>query len=339
MLEMEKNMYKIIKICYNNDIFFYGSDNMYKIINSNYCDDKFVMDTAGDFSNHFIVSTDGIIYLKIGDKELIRDDNNSENNFRFEVSGVYRREVPIIYEYNKQYLDFVEDHIGMGAKQNYYFKGTNRALHVEDYLHIDERYTYSGNESYEVSRGKIEDIFNKDNYDAMYVLAEGKLRYAYTKKDGLVLNDLVNGDNIIPTDEEIIKLELRDRLGDYNILKVMGHARKIENKDREPKTIDEIKNLKLYGGFLRNFVHMLLTVKNGKFNLMYFRIEFVEKNWFKLTTCQIPVIEPTVDDIIKLTREEDERLRKLEEEEREQRELEIARQNTKKKKRNWFKNI
>ena len=335
---MEKNIYKIIKICYNNDIFFYWSDNMYKIIDSNYCDDKFVMATKEYFPNRFIVSLDGIVYLKIGDKELIRDDNNSENNFRFDTSGIDRHEVPIIYEYNKQYLDFVENHIGTGAKQNYFFKGTNRALHVEDYLHIDERYTYSGNESYEVSRGKIESIFNKDNYDAMYVFAAGKLRYAYTKKDGLVLNNLVNGDNIIPTDEEIIKLELEDRLGDYNILKVMGHARKIENKDREPKTIDEITNFKLYGGFLRNFVHMLLTVKNGKFNLMYFRIEFLEKDWFKLTTYQIPVIEPTVDDIINITRKEDERVRKLEEEKRRQ-EQELEKQNTKKKKINWFKNI
>lgn len=320
--------------------FFNGSDNMYKIINSNYCDDKFVMDTAGNFSNHFIVSVDGIVYLKIGDKELIRDNNNSENNLRFEVSGVYRREVPIIYEYNKQYLDFVEDYIGMGAKQNYYFKGSKRALHVEDYLHIAERYTYSGNESYEVSRGKIESIFNKDNYDAMYVLAEGKLRYAYTKKDGLVLNDLVYGENLIPNDEQIIKLELRDREFNYSIAKAISDAErmKYQKEEQKPKTIEEIKNLKIYGGFLRNFVHMLLTVKNGKFNLMYFKIEFIEKNWFKLTTCQIPIIEPTVDDIIDLTRKEDERVRKLEEEKRhEQQELE--KQNTKKKKRNWFKNI
>lgn len=337
MLEMEKNIYKIIKICYNNDIFFYWSDNMYKIIDSKHCDDKFVMDIVGNFSNHFIVSPDGIVYLEIKDKELIRNDNNSENNLRFEVSGVYRREVPIIYEYNKQYLDFV----GNGAKQNYYFKGTNRSLHVEDYLHIDERYTYSGNESYEVSRGKIEAIFNKDNYDAMYILAEGKLKYAYTKKDGLILNDLVNGDNIIPTDEEIIELELRDRIGDYNIAKLFNDnidTKENYNEAHKPKTIDEITNFKLYGAFLRNFKHMLLTVKNGKFNLMYFKIEFVEKNWFKLTTCQIPVIEPTVDDIINITRKEDERARKLEEEKRrEQQELE--KQNTKKKKRNWFKNI
>ena len=321
--------------------FFNGSDNMYKIINSNYCDDKFVMDTAGDFSNHFIVSTDGIVYLKIGDKELIRDDNNSENNLRFEVSGVYRREVPIIYEYNKQYLDFVAEHIGVGAKQNYYFKGSKRALHVEDYLHIDEKYTYSGNESYEVSRGKIEAIFNKDNYDAMYILTEAKLKYAYTKKDGLILNDLVNGDNIIPTDEEIIELELRDRIGDYNIAKLFNDnidTKENYNEAHKPKTIDEITNFKLYGAFLRNFKHMLLTVKNGKFNLMYFKIEFIEKDWFKLTTCQIPVIEPTVDDIIKLTREEDARLRKIDEEKRKQR-LEEERQKTKKKKRNWFKNI
>lgn len=313
---------------------------MYKIIDSNHCDDKFVMDTVGDFSNHFIVSPDGIVYLKIGNKEIIRDNNNSENNFRFEVSGVYRRDVPIIYEYNKQYLDFVEDHVGMGAKQNYYFKGSKRALHVEDYLHIDERYTYSENESYEVSRGKIEDIFNKDNYDAMYILAEGKLKYAYTKKDGLILNDLVYGENLIPTDEQIIKLELRDREFNYSIAKAISDAErmKYQKEEQKPKTIDEIKNLKIYGGFLRNFVHMLLTVKNGKFNLMYFKIEFIEKGWFKLTTCQIPVIEPTVDDIINITRKEDERLRKLEEEKRrEQQELE--KQNTKKKKRSWFKNI
>ena len=338
---MEKNIYKILKICYNNDIFFLLGDYMYKIINSNYCDDKFVMDTVGNFSNHFIVSTDGIVYLKIGDKDLIRDDNNSENNFRFEVSGVYRREVPIIYEYNKQYLDFVEDRIGIGAKQNYYFKGTNRALHVKDYLHIDERYTYSENESHEMTRGKIEDIFNKDNYDAMYILAEGKLKYAYTKKDGLLLNDLVYGENLIPTDEQIIKLELEDRTFNNYIASAIRDDVSPKNnhvKKQEPKTIDEIKNLKLYGGFLRNFVHMLLTVKNGKFNLMYFKIEFVEKNWFRLTTCSIPAIEPTVDDIINITREEDERSRKLEEEKRrEQQELE--KQNTKKKKRNWFKNI
>ena len=321
--------------------FFNGSDNMYKIIDSKHCDNKFVMDAREYFPNCFIVNLDGIVYLKRGDKELIRDDNNSENNLRFEVSGVYRREVPIIYEYNKQYLDFVEDYIGMGAKQNCYFKGTNRALHVEDYLHIDERYTYSGNESYEVSRGKIEYIFNKDNYDAMYVLAEGKLRYAYTKKDGLVLNDLVYGENLIPTDEQIIKLELEDRTFNNYIASVIREGVSLKdthNKTLEPKTIDEIKNLKIYDGFLRNFVHMLLTVKNGKFNLMYFKIEFIEKNWFKLTTCQIPVIEPTVDDIIDLTKKEDERARKLEEEKRRQ-EQELEKQNTKKKKRNWFKNI
>lgn len=313
---------------------------MYKIIDSNSCDDKFVMDTREYFTNCFIVSLDGIVYLKKGDKELIRDYINSENNFRFDTVDLDTYEVPVIYEYNKQYLEFVENHIGTGAKQNYYFKGTNRALHVEDYLHIDEKYTYSGNESYEVSRGKIENIFNKDNYDAMYIMAESKLKYAYTKKDGLILNDL-RIKNIIPTDEEIIELELRDRISDYNIVKAInGHIDTKENYDEahKPKTIDEIKNFKLYGGFLRNFVHMLLTVKNGKFNLMYFRIEFLEKNWFKLTTCQIPIIEPTVDDIIKLTREEDARLRKIEEEKRKQR-LEEERQKTKKKKRNWFKNI
>lgn len=338
---MEKNIYKIIKICYNNDIFFYWSDNMYKIIGSNYCDDKFVMDTKEYFPNRFIVSLDGIVYLKRGDKELIRDDNNSENNFRFDTDNLDTYEVPVIYEYNKQYLEFVENHIGTGAKQNYYFKGTNRALRVEDYLHIAERYTYSGSESYEVSRGKIESIFNKDNYDAMYILAEGKLRYAYTKKDGLVLNDLVYGENLIPTDEQIIKLELEDRtFNNYIASAISDHVSPKDTCDKtpEPKTIDEIKNLKIYGGFLRNFVHMLLTVKNGKFNLMYFKIEFIEKDWFKLTTCQIPIIEPTVDDIIDLTRKEDERARKLEEEKRrEQQELE--KQKTKKKKRNWFKNI
>ena len=43
---------------------------------------------------------------------------------------------------------------------------------------------------------------------------------------------------------------------------------------------------------------MLLTVKNGKFDLKWFRIDFISKDKFKLTTSPIAVIEPTIDDVI-----------------------------------------
>ena len=48
---------------------------------------------------------------------------------------------------------------------------------------------------------------------------------------------------------------------------------------------------------------MLLTVKDDKFDLKWFRIDFIEKDKFRLTSSPINIIEPTIDDVINFSRD------------------------------------
>lgn len=69
-----------------------------------------------------------------------------------------------------------------------------------------------------------------------------------------------------------------------------------------PKTIAEIRNFIVYGptGFSTCY-NLLLTSKDGKFNLRWVKIAFIEKDKFKLTTEPISIIEPTIDDVIQFS--------------------------------------
>lgn len=107
---------------------------------------------------------------------------------------------------------------------------------------------------------------------------------------------------VIPSDEEIVKMELRDRIGDYNIARAINPENDTtENYQRAnaPKTIEEIKDFKVYvPAHFAKYSDMLLTVKDGKFDLKQFRIDFIEKDKFKLTSSPIRIVEPTIDDVI-----------------------------------------
>ena len=303
---------------------------MYKIIDSKHCNDKYIC-VDQDNNNHFIVSTDEILYLHTKQKLLINKSNLENYSMFSELDSV-------IFEYNKPYLDFIFSIHGYGAQQNYFFKGTDRALYVNQPLPIDERYSYANQKFDILTRKEIEEIFNKDNYDAMYIIdVNGRILFANNKVNGLVIDK-----KIIPSDDEIIELDLNNRIGNYNISKVINNKidnNKHYNKAYIPETIEKIQNIKLYGGFLlRTYSNMLLTIKDDKFSLKWFRIDFLEKDKFKLTTSDIPVIVPTVDDIINYTREEEKRFKKIEEESIKQ-QTDTKNQNKIKKKRKWFKNI
>lgn len=59
----------------------------------------------------------------------------------------------------------------------------------------------------------------------------------------------------------------------------------------------------MYGPILlNNYTHFLVTSLNGKFEMKWFKLDFVSKNKFRLTTSNIPVIEPTIDDVIAYSR-------------------------------------
>lgn len=278
---------------------------MIKYINKKYCKDDLVqLMLSCDFSN-LIVSADEIILLKIGDKILVNKYVEHPNRMQFPFSDKVINDdcYNELFEYNKVYLNYRASVGGYRFDKKYFFKGQDRAIFLSQGLPVDQ--TFTRDNSIELNRDEIEKIFDKNSYDSMYIFdRNGRIYFANNKKDGLLINK-----KIIPSDEEIIQLELSDRIGDYNIARAINPASNThENyeKAHKVKTIDEIKDFNIYGSAIFNkYSHMLLTSTDGKFNLQWFRIDFIEKDKFKLTTNKVPIIEPTVDNVIMYARHND----------------------------------
>ena len=65
---------------------------------------------------------------------------------------------------------------GFQFHKDYFFKGSDRALWLEESLPVDERYAEIN--SIDLERHEIEEVFNSDNYDSMYVMSkEGMILY------------------------------------------------------------------------------------------------------------------------------------------------------------------
>lgn len=268
---------------------------MIKAIDKKYCVDNLVQLMPYTDTCHLIVSADEIILLKIGNDILINKYSNHPSRHLFPFSEKEQndwRHFTELFEYNKLYLNFSNYRF----IKNYFFKGSERALFLEESLPVDERTETI--DSIELNRSEIEKIFNSNNYDSMYIFdINGRILFVKNDKDKICM-----GDSIIPSDEEIIEMELLDRKGNYNIACVLNSANdNNENyeKANKKKKIEEIENFKICGPALfREYSHMLLTVKDGKFDLKWFEIDFVSKDKFKLTTSPVEIIEPTVDDVL-----------------------------------------
>lgn len=99
-----------------------------------------------------------------------------------------------------------------------------------------------------------------------------------------------------------MKLEREERLSKHHIACAINKKIDTEEKEksaRQYNAIDDIRSFKIYGPFLTaNYSHILITSKDGVINATWFKLEFVKKDVFKLTTIPIPVIEPTIDEVI-----------------------------------------
>lgn len=279
---------------------------MIEAIDKKYCIGNFVQLMQNTDVCHLIVSADEIILLKVGDKVLVNKYDNYLNRNLFpyyEEEQDNRNRFPELFEYNKIYLNFKGSMGGFCFNQDYFFKGNDRALVLEDSLPVDDRNAVKNCIS--LDRQEIEEIFDSKNYDSMYVInRNGRISFARNN------NNRINiGKNVIPSDDEIVEMELKDRKGNYYIAKAINPKNDtIENyhKANTPKTIDEIREFKLYGPTLLGiYSDMLLTVKDGNFDLKWFKIDFIEKNKFRLTTSPIAIVEPTVDDVLNYAKEYD----------------------------------
>jgi len=271
---------------------------MIKAIDEKYCKNNLVQLMPYSSQTQLITSADEIYFLKVGDKILINkyEKHPSRSLFPYSNKIKHSENYTQLFEYNKQYLNYRGSSSGFNIEQHYFFKGSNRALYLSDNLHLDDR-KVEFNEQI-MDRKSIKNIFNSDNYDSMYIVdRNGIIKFAKSKNDGIIIDK-----NIIPSNKQIIKLERDERLSKHHLVCAINETIDTAEKEknaRKYKSINDIHNLKIYGPFLfSNYNDILITSKDGIFNAMWFRLDFVETNKFKLTTSPISIIEPTIDDVI-----------------------------------------
>lgn len=278
---------------------------MVEAIDKKYCHNNLVQLMHRENNVNLIISDDEIILLKLGDKVLVNAYENHPDRYLFPYSekvmtGPFYNS---LFEYNKPYIVYNGGLGGYNFSTNYFLEGYDRTLFWSDYLSTDFR-GVKGNEKV-LSRSEIENYFNKDNYDSMYVInTNGKVLYANSKVNGLVVDN-----RIIPSDEEIIELDYKDRKSKVEMgilsrkivyLEHFDYDEKEDPSKVEKRSIDDIKNLKLYyGGLFNDYSHVMLTVKNGVFYINWFKIDMLSKDSFKLTTQPIVFKIPTYVDVIK----------------------------------------
>ncbi len=243
--------------------------------------------------NQLILGKDGIILWKIGDVVAInkyRDHESRADSPFHEMERVDEQHFTELFKFNETYLNFSGSKDGFLMLKNHFFKSDDGALILEEVVPLEKE---SHTEIASIlSRAEIESMFDANKYDAMFVLNNyGMVTFAGSKNDRLRV-----GRDIIPSDDAIRELDLKNRLWNYEIGRVLEGE-----QGKKPRTgkIGSIREMPLYGpSYKRNFSHLLLTMKDGSFDLMWFKIDFVWKDRFRLTASPVFFKEPTVDDVI-----------------------------------------
>lgn len=234
-------------------------------IDKKYCIGDLVQLMPRTDTFHFIVNTDEILLLKIEDKVLV---NKYANHPSRNLFPYHEKE-----QYDKNHFTELFEYNRIYLN----FRGSAKgfSVHHEYLFKGNERALYSNQpllidddnmaiDSIELSRQEIEELFDSSHYDSIYVINRNG-SISFARNDK---DKICIGENFIPND-------------------------------------DEIKNFKFYDSFsFINYSDILLTVKYGKFYLKWFRIDFIEKDKFRLTTSPIAVVEPTVDDVLDYVEEE-----------------------------------
>lgn len=271
---------------------------MIKAIDEKYCKNDLVQLMPYSSTTQLIISADEIIFLKVCDEILVNkyEKHPSRNLFPYSDRIKHSEHYTQLFEYNKQYLNYRGSFGGFSIQQNYFFKGSNRALYFNESLDLDDR-----NVEYDeqvIDRKSVESIFDSNNYDSMYLVnRNGAIQFAKSKKDGTIIDK-----KIIPSDVKIVELANEERASNFHIASIINDIEDTEQDEKSSRrysSIDDISNFKIYGPLLTaSYSHILITSKDGVIKATWFKLEFVKKDTFKLTTSSIPVIEPTIDDVI-----------------------------------------
>lgn len=263
---------------------------MLKSIKKENCQDNFVSYESELDNFNLVLSADSLIFFKVGD-QVIEDALNAD------LEDIQRNEkFKENYEYNKMYLNLSASEIGYNFKKNYFFKGEEDSLFFSEIIDADE---YCALENVvELTRDQLEQLFDKENFDSMFLFhRNGPCVYAYDKKLNLEM-----GKNIIPSNNDIIKKDLSIRKHKFNIAKSLNcsfNSKKNYEDAHRIRTIEEIENCKFYSpALMGKYSYFILTTFNNQFYFSWFKLEFIEKDKFKLITGPIEIKAIALEDVI-----------------------------------------
>lgn len=281
---------------------------MIKSIDKNSYTDELVQYAPNIVGHDYILMDDKeILFLKSKGEVLINKyiDNPDKSNFTFQQIK-YSRPFYIewnseryneIFNYNKPYLMFEISNDGYRFGEYYFLKDGDGAFFIKESLPSEVETI-----ELDFNRKELEQFFDCNNYDAMYIInREGHIKFASNKKDGEVISG-----NIIPNEDEIVDLEYDNSIRKetlYNMFRVVENS---DNKQIKPKKIDDITNFPIYSkGMFHGYYNLLITINDGKFNVNWMGLDFVEKDKYRLTLGNVPIIEPYIEYIDEYKQEHD----------------------------------
>ena len=245
---------------------------------------------------HLIVDDKEICFLRLGDFILVNkfinnriidkfDDerlayySNASTSYDDDLSKIYG-----LFNCDKTYLNYVSSGVYYSLSKELFSNSRSNLIREFDDL-LDKGFNCGNKCVIECSRIQLEEMFNYDNYDSMYVFnSNGNFLFVGNKVDGVIIND-----KIVPSDEKIVELDLRKRQIDAIVsLDIKGSGEELSKITS--RSIDEIKKLDIYGSSkFCKYKYLIITSNGGVFSVNWFSLKFVSTDKFLLSVYNIPV--------------------------------------------------
>ncbi len=270
-------------------------------IKKKYCQKNKVMFAPITDKNQLILGPDGIVLLRIEGHTIINAFLKHEDRTDFPFGDRTQTDIDHfteIFDYNKTFLDFSGDIYSFRISKRYFYRSDSGAMLLEEYIPNDA--TEDNSSTIVLTRDEAETKFDPANYDAMFLVnSYGMITCGHSKKDSLDF-----GHAVIPSIEQIVELDLRNRLWKYELFdRTMDDSHLFVPSKR---CISDIRNLPLYTPALgRNFSHLLITFKDNQFSLEWFKLDFVSIDEYRLTSVIKTIDDPTIENIIKYCKNND----------------------------------
>ena len=272
---------------------------MIKKIGKNHYNDRYVQYMPKvESQDKLIIDSDEIVFFKshgdvVINKYLTHPDRDSficrdvkyQRPFFFEWNDERYNE---LFEYNKLYLTF-DISGGYRFGYLYFFKDGDDVFCIDESLPLE----YGENNIKEqiVDKKYLENLFEDGNYDSMYFIdRESYVKYASSNTDGKILDM-----DLVLNDEDIVNLDYHNREMNEVMRSMFSFSNDHSLRKIERNSIDEISNLSIFSrAMFHGFYYLFVTSTDGKFDVNWIQVDYLNKDKYKLVLGNVPTMEPSL---------------------------------------------